>query len=281
MAGSTDADRAPGEGPVPEHAAGTPLNAYLVAKSPLHDALAVFRVAFRDGSSLAFEAGQFVRLGLRAPPRVAGGAPRLLQRAYSIASAVGEPEVELFLRRVSAGRLSPGLFALSPGDELHMDSRAYGSFTLAGIPADRDLVLVATGTGVAPYLSMLRTHARVAQRPWRRVALVLGARIALDLGYADELARLVIAMPELTYHPLLSREPVTSGWSGLRGRVQDLLDAARWSRYVPFELDPATAHVLLCGNPEMIEEVIALLEARGFQRSRRDAPGTLRTERYW
>jgi ferredoxin--NADP+ reductase len=257
------------------------LNATLTAKRELHEALGIFRVAFRDGSRLAFEAGQFVRLGLLAPASEPGVAPRLVMRAYSIASGVGEREVEFFLRRVSTGRLSPELFALEHGAPLHMEPRAQGHFTLSGVPAERDVVLLATGTGVAPYVSMLRTHAHAARRPWRRVALIHGARVAADLGYADELARLSGVLPEVTYHPLLTREPSTSGWSGLRGRVQDLLAPARWREHVPFTLDPSQVHVFLCGNPAMILEATALLESLGFHRSRRGQPGTLRTERYW
>jgi ferredoxin--NADP+ reductase len=256
------------------------LNATLTAKRELHEALGILRVAFRDGSFLAFEAGQFVRLGLFAPSSEPGVAP-LVKRAYSIASGVGEREVEFFLRRVSTGHLSPELFELDHGDPLHMERRAQGHFTLAGVPSDTDVVMLATGTGVAPYVSMLRTHARATRRPWRRVALIHGARIATDLGYADEFARLCRMLPEISYHPLLTRESPTSGWTGLRGRVQDLLDPGRWHENVPFALDPSQVHVFLCGNPAMIVEAAAVLESRGFRRSRRGQPGTLHTERYW
>lgn len=249
-------------------------NAVLASRRELCDGLSIVRVAYRDGRVLPFEPGQFVSLGLPEP----GAGQRIAERAYSIASRPGDAELEFFLRRVDDGSLSPRLFALAPGDPLWMDTRALGHFTLADVPSHSDLVMIATGTGLAPFIAMLRAFSGADR--WRSVALVHGARAEAELGYGAELEELARADPRVRYLPILSRE-TGAGWRGPRGRVQDLLAEEAWRERALPPLDPEHAQVLLCGNPAMIAEVTALLEARGLRRHRRSAPGNVRSERYW
>ncbi len=250
-------------------------NARLASRRDLHAGLAIFRVAYADGSVLDFEPGQFVSLGLPDPAHP----ERIARRAYSIASARGDPELEFFVRRVSAGSLTPELFSLAPGDPLWMDTRALGHFTLRGVPPTAHVVLVATGTGLGPFVSMVKSPG--AGTRWERLAIVHGARTETDLGYRAELEALAGAEPRVRYLPILSREVDESGWRGARGHVQDLLRSPAWPDLAGFPLEEARVHVLLCGNPDMILDVTALLEERGFRRHRRSEPGNIRSERYW
>jgi ferredoxin--NADP+ reductase len=137
--------------------------------------------------------------------------------------------------------------------------------------------MVATGTGLAPYLSMLRTHR--AAPPWRRCVLVHGVRHAADLAYDAELRARAVEDPRFRYAPVASRDP--GDWPGLRGHVQVALEPERFQSLAGFPLDPASCEVLLCGNPAMIGSVRELLAPRGFESGTAAAPGNLHYEKYW
>lgn len=139
--------------------------------------------------------------------------------------------------------------------------------------------MVSTGTGIAPFISMLRTYR--GQDRWRRFVLIHGARFAADLGYSDELNEVIHSDPSVTYVPLVTREPPESAWQGLRGRVQHALDPATYEAVVGAPLTPEECHVFLCGNPAMIDAVEALLVERGFATDTHEQRGNLHFERYW
>jgi len=255
------------------------LNAVVESVRVLHDGLRVVRVRYRDRAIDVFEPGQFVILGLPAGEG-GGGAAKLVKRAYSICSSPGDRgALEFLIVRVDDGGLTPRLWELSVGDELWMDERVRGEFTLSSVPVDANIVMVATGTGVAPFVSMLRDE-RLAERVGR-VALLHGARTTLDLAYHDELTRLAERNPAIRYVPILSRESGDSAWAGLRGRVQSVLVGTRFEQLAGFAIDAATTHVMLCGNPEMIRDVTARMESRGMRIHRKREPGTIHAERYW
>ena len=171
------------------------LNAVLQRRVEVAPGLMVIRVV-PDGWELPeFTPGQFAVLGL--PPE----APRceladpdeeehkpgkLIRRAYSIASSsVAREYLELYITMVRSGALTPRLFALETGDRLWLGPKITGRFTLDEVPGDANLVLIATGTGLAPYMSMLRTM--LPECGERRIAVLLGARHSWDLGYQAEL----------------------------------------------------------------------------------------------
>jgi len=210
-----------------------------------------------------FVAGQFLRLGLVEEDR-------LVSRAYSVASAPGAP-LEFYVALVPGGALTPALHALGPGDALAVSARPAGHFTLERVPDAPALWLIATGTGLAPYLSMLR--AGELWDRWGRVVLVHGARMHADLAYGEEI-RQIRETHGLRYLPVVSREPPGQGVLGGRipQRVAELEAAAGVA------LAPETSHVLLCGNPAMIEEMEALLAERGMKPGR---GGSVTVERYW
>lgn len=209
-----------------------------------------------DGGPLHFVPGQFLNVGLQAE------SGEWLVRAYSVGSAPGQPLAEFVVATVREGALSPRLVALRPGQRAYVEPMPAGTFTLRDVPAGAPLLVVATGTGIAPFMSM----ARAGLWEGRNVTVVHGARTVDGLAYRDQWHR----WPNVTYVPTVSRDPA---FGGRRGRVQHILE--------DLQPQPGALHALLCGNPEMIEEVRAWLEARGFTKHRKRAPGNLHMEAYW
>jgi ferredoxin/flavodoxin---NADP+ reductase len=267
------------------------LNAIVTGRIEAAPGLLILRVA-PDGWELPpFVAGQFAVIGLPASaPRVAlsdpeepdGGDPnRIIRRAYSITSAsLARDHLELYLNLVRSGELTPRVFALEMGDRLWLSRKLTGMFTLREVPPDRHVVLVATGTGLAPYLSMLRSE--LACGGPKRFAVLAGARHSWDLGYSAELYTMQRLCPNVTYLPIVSRpdaEPVP--WGGHVGHVQRLWTDGALDRAWGFHPTPANTHVFLCGNPGMVDEMTATLEAEGFRVHGPHAPGEIHVERYW
>ncbi len=256
------------------------LNARLVARSDLTPALAILRLRADDGELQAFEPGQFVQLGLPLGEIAPGGRLRLQKRSYSIASSARSlDEVELYVTRVDDGRFTPQLWRLRVGDRVWLDRQPRGIFTLGALPAHSRVAWIATGTGLAPYVSMLRTWP--ATQRWSRAVLIHGVRSPDELGYRSELLERASQDPAFVYVPVVSRPQARDAWSGLSGRVQVALDAPRFRELAGSELEPEHWHVFLCGNPDMVNDVRALLEPRGFRIDRAQAPGTLHFEKYW
>jgi ferredoxin--NADP+ reductase len=258
-------------------------NAWVLERREVHEGLVRLRVrAERLGA--AFEPGQFTNLGLEVFDR-REGAVRFVRRAYTPlpleldSRRADDGGLEFYVRRVESGRLSPALCALAAGARLWLDPAVYGRLTLAGIPPERDVVFVGTGTGIAPFVAMARAYA--GRRCWRRAVLVESVREARDLGFATELAALAERERDFVWLPTLTRERADSGWTGSRGRIQALLDPAAFAERTGVALSPANAHVLLCGNPAMLADVEAVLGALGFKPDSRRSPGEVRSERYW
>jgi ferredoxin--NADP+ reductase len=226
-------------------------------------------MTLRLAERATFRPGQFMNLGLP----LAGG---FVSRSYSLASAPGEP-LEVLLARVGQGALTPALFDLTEGAELSLDPKPQGFFTFDYVPPHRELWMIATGTGLGPFLSMLRsgeafTHAQ-------RVVLVHGARGATELAHRAELEALVSSHgSRFVYLPVLSRQPDPQL---LQGRVTTVLASGELERRAELQLTSEASHVLLCGNPAMIDEVIARLGERGLRRHRQRTPGHITTEKYW
>lgn len=260
-------------------------NATLVRHETRAPGLGVLHVR-PDEPLVAFHPGQFMMTGLPDPmdleSALAEGRPqKVLKRAYSIASAPRDADhVEFFVVRVDGGRLTPLLWELKEGDRLFLENRGRGHFTLEGLDCTSDtLVLVATGTGLAPFISMVRQyegHGRVA-----RIVLYHGVRERGELGYEPELRALEARNPDFRYLPVLSREPLDSGWTGLRGRVTTHCEPEHFRSLMGEPLSPETCRVMLCGNPQMIMELSPRLEEAGFATHSRTSPGRLHYERYW
>ena len=264
-------------------------NATLIARRDLTDDSAIFGIE-ADAPLFEFLAGQYTAIGLPADaPRIEGADPdedangkprKLIVRAYSIASSSKARDyVELYVTLVKSGALTPRLWMLQPGDRLWLGPKAKGLFTLEGVPADCDVVLIGTGTGLAPYISMIRDYHQC--NIGRRFAVVHGARYVRDLGYRDELEALERDCSTMVYVPTVSRPEEDSGWSGHVGRVQSVVADGALESALGGAFSPKTTHVFVSGNPEMVEDMERVFIERGFTLNAARTPGTLHIERYW
>jgi ferredoxin--NADP+ reductase len=217
----------------------------------------------------AFRAGQFTRLALDVDgERVA--------RPYSLVNAPGQTPLEVYFNRVPNGPLSTRLAELEPGDPLWVAGQPYGFFTLAEVPEARDLWLLATGTGLGVFLSILGTD-----EPWQRfehIVLVHGVREQAELTYGERIQSYLAAHPgQFRYLPTTSRQAAAGA---LHGRIPALMADGRLEQQAGLPIGAATSHLMLCGNPGMIEGMGALLDARGMRRHRRSEPGHYSMEKY-
>jgi ferredoxin--NADP+ reductase len=161
-----------------------------------------------------------------------------------------------------------------------MGPKVSGRFTLAEAPEERHLALVATGTGLAPYMSMLRTM--LPEFGDRKVAVLLGARHSWDLGYHAELMTMDRLCPGVTYVPIISRPGEEFvPWSGRTGYVMELWRASVFAEAWGLQPDPGNTSVFLCGNPTMIDDMCFLLSQEGFREHSRNSPGHIFVERFW
>jgi ferredoxin--NADP+ reductase len=177
---------------------------------------------------------------------------------------------------VPEGPFSPRLAELRPGDALYIDKTPFGFLTLERFPDGEDLWLLATGTGLSAYLSILRDPA--ARRRFKRVVLVHGVRTAEELAYRDELQALADQDAGLSYLPIATRETLP----GMpQARLTTLVTDGGLERLAGLTLDPARSRIMLCGNPAMLADARKLLGARGFAPGRRGVPGNLAVENYW
>jgi ferredoxin--NADP+ reductase len=266
------------------------LNAVVSQRIEVAPGLIILRIV-PDGWGLPdFKPGQFAVVGLPASaPRCAFSdeedpppdPAKLVRRSYSIASSsLNRQYIEFYVTLVRSGDLSPRLFALSPGDRVWLGPKITGLFTLSEVPEDKHLALVATGTGLAPYMSMLRTLLEPGGP--RRYAVVHGARHSWDLGYRSELITLQRVCPNFAYLPVVSRpdeEPVA--WTQATGYVQDLWTSGAVGKAWGLEPSPENTHVFLCGNPDMVDNMVRRLQEQGYREHTRKEPGQIHVERYW
>lgn len=269
----------------------SPYNATVLHRIDITPRLSIFQVK-PDDAVFSFTPGQFTVLGLlRSAPRTPESDPeepagekasRLIRRAYSISSgSLDKGFLEFYISQVTNGELTPRLFLLQPGDRLFVGAKASGLFTLNQVPPDREILMIATGTGLAPYVSMLRTHAAGLAASGRRLAVLHGASFSWDLGYRGELETLQRHHPGFRYLPLISRPEEDPAWQGATGRITQWLEHLELAERLGFDPDPASTHIFLCGHPGMIEESMAILAGKGFTLGTRQEPGNLHTEKYW
>jgi len=235
------------------------------------DALFSLRV---KAPALRFEAGQFVRIAL--DEREGDEASRIA-RPFSFVNAPQDPLLEFYGIVVPEGPLSPRLAALRPGDRLYVADNPAGFLVLSEVPDAQSLWLVSTGTGIAPFLSMLQT-----ETPWQRfreVVLVHAVRRAEELVYRELIGKLQARRgPALRYVRFVSREAAPGA---LAGRVPGAIADGRLEAAAGLALRADSAHVMLCGNPGMLKDAAAALALRGMRKHRRRSPGHLTVESFW
>jgi len=235
------------------------------------DAYFSFTTTRDDG--FRFDNGQFVMMGLPAAPSDdAPDAPsRPLLRAYSIASANWEEQLEFFSIKVADGPLTSRLQHVRPGDTVVIGRKPTGTLLVHDLHPGRNLYLLGTGTGFAPWLSIVKdpdTYER-----FERVILCHGVRHASDLAYRDYIERELprheflgdILREKLLYYPAVTREPFEYNGHDHRGRMTDHLATGRMTDNLGLPpLDPEHDRAMVCGSPQMLADFRALLDGRGF-----------------
>lgn len=223
-----------------------------------------------DAEIAPFDAGQFTKLGLHINGEIVG-------RPYSLVNAPNEQLLEFYFTVVRDGTLSAHLASLQPGEEVLVAPRAAGFLKLAEVPPARHLYLLSTGTGIGPFLSILKTDI-----PWQRferVVLVHAVRTVTELNYRDTIQRFAAAYPhQFSYIPFVSREHYDGA---LTGRVPQAIADGRLEECAGITINATDSHVMLCGNPQMVEDSTNALLARGLKKHRRTDPGQISVENYW
>ena len=223
--------------------------AKLVDRCDITSDLMIIKLEPQDGP-LVFKPGQYCTLGLEG-----------IERAYSIVSAPHEPLLEIFVELVPDGELTPLLWKMKVGDSASIRPRAKGIFLL-----DRKVhhhFMLATVTGVAPFVSMIRSYLH-EDGEGHKFYVLLGASYADELTYDKELAEMAAQHPyDITFVPTVSRpdEERNAGWQGAKGRVNNIAQ-----KYLAtFELPMDDTRVYACGHPGMIEDVKAKITPQGWK----------------
>lgn len=264
------------------------LNAIVQQVVQVSPIMKVFRIAPLGWELPDFKPGQFVGIGLPANnPRcpeateeaVEPASDKLIKRAYSIASSnVSKDYVEFYITLVHSGALTPRLFNLQIGDKIWVGQRFVGMFTLDEIAEDQNIVLIATGTGVAPYMSMLRSDALKRKG---NIVVIHGAANSWDLGYSSELNLLANIAPHFSYIPTIT-EPQKEHvkWNGRVQFIQEIWEDGSVEKLWGFKPAPENTHIFLCGNPNMVNGMIECLSKEGFIEHSRKQPGQIHVEKF-
>lgn len=218
----------------------------------------------------SFKAGQFTRIALEI-----GGEE--VARPYSYVNAPDERPLEFYFITVSDGPLTSRLVSLRPGDPILVSPKPSGLLTLSELPQSEHLWLLSTGTAVGPFLSIIKT-----QDPWHRfarVVLVHAVRLAEELSYREVIDQIRQRQGgQFVYVPFVSRENTDFA---IRGRIPDAIRDGRLEAQAGIPLSAQRSQVMVCGNPDMVQQTLQVLEERGLKRNKRKDPGQISVETYW
>ncbi|EXI37418.1 oxidoreductase NAD-binding domain protein [Acinetobacter baumannii 846928] len=233
----------------------------------------LFSFTMTRPSHFKFTAGQFARIGLKV-------GDELVVRAYSVVSSPFDETLEFFSIVVPDGAFTSNLQHLKVGDELYLEKIPYGYLTLARYqqPLPHDLWLLATGTGLAPFLSMLQDFETWSN--YQKINLVYSVRTAVELAYVDRIQEIAETFGEghlgFKFIPIITRDSSAP----LHERLPVLIENGELEKVAGLELSPASSHVMLCGNPQMVDDTKEALKRRGLTMNRR-GEGNIAVENYW
>ena len=222
--------------------------------------------ASRD-PAFRFQNGQFTMIGLEVEGRP-------LLRAYSLVSANYEDTLEFFSIKVQDGPLTSRLQHLKPGDPIVVSRKATGTLVLDNLLEGRNLYLLGTGTGLAPFMSIIKDPETYER--FERVVLVHGCRQVSELAYGETITEVLpnhefvgeSVREKLIYYPTVTREPFRN-----RGRITDLMESGQLFDDIGLPEMDACDRFMLCGNPELLRDARAMLEQRGFEEGNHGEPG--------
>jgi ferredoxin/flavodoxin---NADP+ reductase len=235
-------------------------------------------VSFQTTRALAFRftPGNYTRVGLG---RADGN---LVWRPFSVVSAASDSHLEFVATLVPGGQFSDLLAGIREGNPMRVDKSSYGFLTIDHFAPGKDLWLLASGTGLGPFVSILRDTATWAA--FRTVVVVHSVRHACELAYLDKIAAIpdqesIAIDPErLKYLPVVTRESCPGA---LNARIPQLIEEGRLESAAGVSLDPRRSRIMVCGNPDLGHALRRQLTARDFHVNRRTAPGQLAFENYW
>lgn len=223
-----------------------------------------------DSDIHPFEAGQFVKIAMEINGEV-------IERPYSLVNPPDSRPLEIYYVEIPNGPLTSRLAKLRSGDEIMVAPRAHGFMILDEVPQGRHLWMMATGTGVGPFLSILATD-----KPWQRferVVLVYAVRMLAELSFQERISRLLLARPrQFTFIPFLSGEPSEVA---LPGRIQQAIIDGRLEVRADLTISANDSQIMLCGNPQMVKDITSVLIERGLKKHRRFDTGHITAENYW
>jgi ferredoxin/flavodoxin---NADP+ reductase len=241
-------------------------NAKITKRVDIAPDLWTFRI--NPGGEFRYLPGQYATLGVQ-------GVEKRSERAYSIVSSPYEDELEFFFELVQQGDLTPKLYSLQVGDEMLMRKVPKGRFVLETKTERTNHLLISTVTGLAPFVSYMRTLQRDQKNgsfpAGHKIFLINGASRSWEFGYHGEIEAIAAQSSWLNYVPTISRPWEDEKWQGEVGRVDDLV-----RKYVDlWGLTAQNATAYVCGHPEMIEHTKGILRRRGFPKE------NLKEEIYW
>ena len=234
----------------------------------------LFSFTTTRSDSLRFSNGHFTMIGLRVNDKP-------LLRAYSIVSPNYQETLEFLSIKVQDGPLTSRLQHIQPGDSVIVGHKPTGTLLIDYLLPGKRLYMFGTGTGLAPFMSIIRdpqTYERFEQ-----VVLVHGCRLVGELAYREYLTQDLprheflgeLVRQQLHYYPTVTRESFAT-----QGRIPELIESGRMARDLGLpELEPRLDRVMLCGSPEMLKSIKAVLEARGFEEGNTTSPGDFVVER--
>jgi len=228
----------------------------------------LFTFTTTRNAGFRFQNGQFAMIGLEVEGRP-------LLRAYSMASANHEEHLEFFSIKVPDGPLTSRLQHLKVGDRILVNGKPTGTLILGNLMPGRNLYLMATGTGLAPFLSIIKDPETYER--YDKIVLVHGCRTVAELAYDKLITQDLpdheflgeLVSEKLIYHPTVTREPFRNS-----GRLTDLITSNRLFEDIGLDpLDPAHDRVMMCGSPSMLKDLVTIVRGMGFAEGNSSTPG--------